>query len=274
MDAIYDLVQAYEEDGFVLLPEVFSAAEIDCLKQRLPVISIEAGPRRVVEKDGVSIRSVYGPHLTDSLFNRLTRDRRILDPVRRIIGSDTYIYQTKVNFKKGFSGDVWAWHQDYIFWLEEDGVPRPELITAAVYLDDVTEFNGPLFLIPGSHKEGVIDVDADDTALANYRGSPSWISNLTADLKYSIPKEGIARLIRSRGVVAPRGVAGSVLFFHPNIVHASPSNILPFDRVLVLITYNSVDNKPSGMCQPRPEFLCGREFSAVRPDPSPCLAVD
>jgi len=120
----------------------------------------------------------------------------------------------------------------------------------------------------------VIDLDADETALADYRGSPSWISSLTADLKYSIPKDGIERLIRSRGVVAPRGAAGSVLFFHPNIVHASPSNILPFDRALVLITYNSVDNKPVGTRRQRPEFLCGREFSAVRPDASTCLSMD
>jgi ectoine hydroxylase len=267
MDASQNLVDAYEEDGFVLIAEAFSAPEIACLKQRLPMLAAEEGPKRVLEKDGVSVRSVYGPHLTDPLFDRLTRDRRLLDPVRRIMGVDTYVHQTKINFKKGFGGDVWKWHQDYIFWLKEDGVPKPRLITAAVYLDEVTEFNGPLFIIPGSHKESVIDVDADDTALSSYRESPTWISNLTAELKYSLPKEGVARLIQRRGVVAPRGAAGSVLLFHPNVVHASPSNILPFDRVLVLITYNSVDNKPLESHARRPEFLCGREFSAVSPDP-------
>lgn len=274
MDAQRDLVEAYEEDGFVLIADAFSAQEIASLKRRLPILAAEEGPRRVVEKDGVSVRSVYGPHLTDALFDRLTRDRRLLDPVMRIIGGDTYIHQAKINFKKGFGGDVWKWHQDYIFWLKEDGVPGPRLITAAVYLDEVTEFNGPLFLIPGSHKESVIDVDADDTALSSYRDSPSWISNLTADLKYSISKEGVARLIQRRGVVAPKGAAGSVLLFHPNMVHASASNILPFDRVLVLITYNSVDNKPLGTHEPRPDFLCGREFSAVSPDPFTRLAAD
>ncbi|HEU5136504.1 MAG TPA: phytanoyl-CoA dioxygenase family protein [Steroidobacteraceae bacterium] len=274
MDAIQNLVESYEQDGFVLIPEAFSEQEIACLKQRLPFFAAEESPRRVVEKDGVSVRSVYGPHLTDALFQRLTRDKRLLDPVMRIIGGDTYVYQTKINFKKGFGGDVWQWHQDYIFWLKEDGVPKPQLITAAVYLDEVTEFNGPLYLIPGSHKENVIDVDADETALGSYRESPSWISNLTADLKYSISKEGVARLIRRRGVAAPRGAAGSVLLFHPNVVHASASNILPFDRVLVLITYNRVDNKPQGTQQQRPDFLCGREFSALRPDLFTPLAAD
>jgi L-proline 4-hydroxylase len=266
MDAIQNFVETYEKDGFVLIPDAFSAQEVACLKKRLPVHAAEEGPRRVVEKDGVSVRSVYGPHLTDALFHRLTRDKRLLDPVTRILGGDTYVYQTKINFKKGFAGDIWQWHQDYIFWLKEDGVPTPQLITAAVYLDEVTEFNGPLFLIPGSHKESIIDVDADDTALDRYRESPTWISNLTADLKYSISKEGIARLIQRRGIAAPRGAAGSVLLFHPNVVHASASNILPFDRVLVLITYNSVDNKPLETHKKRPDFLCAREFSALSPD--------
>jgi ectoine hydroxylase len=274
MDAVQDMVNGYERDGFALMPEMFSAPEIASLKRRLPALCAEDSPRRVFEKDGNSIRSVYGPHLSDALFKRLTCDPRILQPVMRILGEEIYVYQTKVNFKTGFTGDVWEWHQDFIFWLKEDGVRKADLVTAAVYLDDVTEFNGPLYFIPGSHRQEVIEVAADDAALAQYKSSPAWIANLTADLKYSLPKEGIARLIGRHGVMAPKGPAGSVLFFHPNVVHASSSNILPFDRVLALITYNSLKNKPIGSVTPRPDFLCDREFSVLRPEAAACLGID
>jgi ectoine hydroxylase len=264
----------YNENGFALVPELFSAAEINSLKGRLPAIFAGDGPWKVVEKDGASVRSVYGPHFTDALFNRLTRDKRILEPAERIIDDYVYIHQVKINFKAGFTGDAWEWHQDYIFWLKEDGILKSDLITAAVYLDEVTEFNGPMFFIPGSHKESMLDVEGDEAIPPEYEGRPRWISNLIADLKYSIPKETVARLIRSRGIVAPKGMPGSVLFFHPNVVHASPSNISPFDRIMALITYNSVNNRPVGAATRRPDFLCGREFSAVRPEPSAGLSAD
>jgi ectoine hydroxylase len=37
-----------------------------------------------------------------------------------------YIYQFKINVKAAFGGDVWQWHQDYIFWRNEDGMPGTE----------------------------------------------------------------------------------------------------------------------------------------------------
>jgi ectoine hydroxylase len=107
-------LRAYEENGFLLVPEVFAAGEIAQLKTRLPTIFAEDSPRRIMEKDGSSVRSVYGVHFTDPLFRRLTRDCRILDCAKRIIGGDLYVHQVKINSKVSFKGDIWDWHQDYI----------------------------------------------------------------------------------------------------------------------------------------------------------------
>jgi ectoine hydroxylase len=258
-------LQSYDDAGFLLIPEVFSPEEIAALRARLPAILAEDSPRRIMEKDGTTVRSVYGSHVTDPLFGQLASDWRIVRSVERIVKSRVYVHQSKINWKGSFSGDAWAWHQDYIFWQKEDGVSRPDLTTAAVFLDEVNEFNGPISFIRGSHKKLVIDVEGKQTSHEVYRQCPPWISNLTAEIKYSVPNEMVSVLARGHEMVAPKGLPGSVLFFHPNVVHASASNISPFNRAVVMITYNSIHNIPTKLENVRPDFLCSRDYTAVTP---------
>jgi hypothetical protein len=265
-------LESYRDNGFLLLPECFSQAEAGVLKAELPKIFAEDLPRRVVEKEGSVVRSVYGTHQRNDLFRRLSRHPRIVDPAVQILNSEVYVYQFKINAKAAFDGDVWEWHQDYIFWQKEDGMPSSRVTNAVVFLDEVTEFNGPLFLISGSHKEGVIDVTARDKLNSArverplpYRNSSDWISNLTADLRYSLDRTVIARLLDQYEMIAPKGPSGSVLFFDSNLVHGSPNNISPFDRVLVFVSYNSINNIPPNKAEPRPDFLVSRDLEAIVP---------
>lgn len=265
MATLTEQMASYAEQGFIFLPEVFDPAEIERMRMRLPEILAEDSPRRVLEKDGKTVRSVYGAHLTDRVFEQLTRDPRILGLAQRIVGDDVYVHQFKINCKFGFGGDVWSWHQDYIFWLKEDGVASPDLTTIVVFLDEVNEFNGPLCFIPGSHKQAVVDVPGSDVVPEQYSNCAPWISNLTAEIKYSVPRDVVARLAGKHGIVAPKGPPGSVLLFHPNLIHGSSANISPLDRMMVLVTYNSVRNTPVRTANPRPEFLCARNYAALEP---------
>ena len=260
-------LKSYRDDGFLFLPNLFSEAEVNVMKDQLPAIFSEDSERRVIEKEGNIVRSVYGSHVTNEAFHRLTRHPRLVEPAKQILGSEVYVYQFKINAKAALGGDMWAWHQDYVFWNKEDGMPSPRVVNVMVFLDAVNEFNGPMFLIPGSHEAGVIDVAARETFKENapgvYFDSPAWISNLTADLKYSLGKEVVANLVSQYKIVAPKGPAGSVLFFHSNIVHGSPNNISPFDRVAVIITFNSTANIPAPVGRRRPDFLAGRDYQPV-----------
>ena len=265
-------VRSYEEQGHVLLPECFSPSEVAVLKAELPKIFGEDSPRKVVEKEGSTVRSVYGVHQWNEVFSRLTRHPRIVEPAIQILQSDIYVYQFKINAKAAFAGDVWEWHQDYTYWQKEDGMPTARATNAVVFLDEVTEFNGPIFLISGSHKKGMIDVPARDRLngtqvkrAAAYRDSPDWISDLTAELRYSLDRDVVTKLVNRYGIVAPKGRSGSVLFFDSNLVHGSPNNISPFDRVMVLISFNSVENVPAIRPDPRPDFLVSHTFEAIVP---------
>ena len=263
-------LESYEKDGFLFLPEYFSPEEVGRMKAELPAIFAEDSPRRVLEKKDGIVRSVYGSHLTNEVFGRLSRHPRIIGPARQVLGGEVYVYQFKINAKAAFDGDVWEWHQDYIFWSNEDGMPAPRVMSVAVYLDEITEYNGPMFIIPGSHKEGVIDVAPHEARLERdgggptpYQNSPNWITNLTADLKYSLDRETVAKLVSKHGITAPKGGAGSVLFFHGNTIHASPNNLSPFDRVVVIITLNEVCNIPVSDKPPRPDFLSARNRAPI-----------
>lgn len=266
-----DEMKLYKEQGYIFLPGLFSQEEVEIMKEQLPQVFAEASPRRILEKQGSIVRSVYGLHRTNEVFERLSKHPRLVQAAMQLLESDVYIYQFKVNAKAALGGDVWEWHQDFIFWQKEDAMLTPRVINAAVLLDDMTEFNGPIFIIPGSHAEGVIDMTARHTngngsnGHNPYNGMPAWISDLTTDLKYSLSKEVIERLVRTKGIVAPKGPAGSVLFFDANIVHASPSNLSPFDRAVAFITYNSVENIPAPVEKPRPDFLVDRQVAPIVP---------
>lgn len=49
--------------------------------------------------------------------------------------------------------------------------------------------------------------------------------------------------VQRGGIVAPTGLAGSVMFMHPNVLHGSGSNLSPWRRRLISLTYNAVSNK-------------------------------
>jgi ectoine hydroxylase-related dioxygenase (phytanoyl-CoA dioxygenase family) len=257
----------YTEEGYVLFPNAFSAEEMATLKAELPVLFAEESPRRVVEKNGQMVRSVYAPQVTSKAFERLARHPKLVYPATEIIGNKIYIHQFKINAKAAFGGDVWEWHQDYIFWKKEDGILQDNLVNIVLFLDEVTEFNGPMTFIPRTHKKGIINVDARSESLKSaqhsYSSSPAWISNLTADLKYALGKETISELVAQYGMVAPKGPAGTLLLFHGNIVHSSATNISPYDRTIALLTYNSIENTPTNLDNPRPDFLAGHDYRPI-----------
>ncbi|HEX8339036.1 MAG TPA: phytanoyl-CoA dioxygenase family protein [Pyrinomonadaceae bacterium] len=268
MSVSREQIESYEESGFLLLPNYFSQAEVETLRAELPRVLGLSSPEKVVEKEGTTVRSVYGSHKANEIFGRLSRHPRLVGPARALLGGDVYVYQFKINVKAAFGGDVWQWHQDYIYWLKEDGMPSARVVNFIVYLDEMSEFNGPLFLLPGSHREGVIDSPAVLPALRGsdpYSDGPTWIHNLTANLKYTVPHDKVRGMAERSGIVSPKGPRGTVLLTNPNLVHASPHNISPFDRAVVIITYNSVENVPPPSTNPRPDFLVSRDCAPLVP---------
>jgi ectoine hydroxylase len=150
----------------------------------------------------------------------------------QILGSSVYVHQFKINAKLPFSREVAPWHQEFKLWDESDGMPTPRALIAAVFLDEVTEFNGPLVFMAGSHQEGLID--------RPLHGGP--FGPALAGLRYYLDSQTAARLAKRYPLVAPKGSPGSVVLFHSTTVHGSVPSMSPSSRDLVLIAFNSVEN--------------------------------
>ncbi|MEV0764768.1 phytanoyl-CoA dioxygenase family protein [Nocardia sp. NPDC050435] len=259
-----DAVATYRRTGFFLAAGLLPADVVGELSAAAAGILAQDSPRRITERDGVTVRSVYGPHQTDPVVARVCRRPELAGAAMDLLGEDVYIHQSKVNVKAAFVGDQWEWHQDYIYWLKDDGIRTPDLVNVAVFLDEVTEFNGPLTFVPCSHNEGVLAATEKHGVPVGYEDAPQWVSTLTADEKYRVRHDVIARLATAHGLVSPKGPAGSVLFFHPNILHASSPNISPFGRTTLITVYNAVSNPPTNTGNPRPDFLAAHGTTPVR----------
>ncbi|TAE58566.1 MAG: phytanoyl-CoA dioxygenase [Nostocales cyanobacterium] len=254
-------IKHYQETGLLFIPGLFSTEEIAKIQDAVVTLSTRDTPGRILEKDNKTVRALHGCHQNAEIFNSLIRHPSLLTPASEMLNSDVYIYQFKVNLKGAFNGDVWPWHQDYVFWDQEDGMPFPKAINVAIFLDEFNEFNGPIYFIPGSHQESLIHLGQKQSS----ETPNNWESNVSAALKYSLDQETITKLADQNGIIAPKGAAGSVLFFHCNLVHGSAPNISPYPRRLLIITYNSINNIPNCQGNPRPEFLVSRDHTPLKP---------
>jgi ectoine hydroxylase len=157
-----------------------------------------------------------------------------------------------------------------LYWQKEDNMPTDRVLSAVLFLQDVNDFNSPMLVIPSSHKKGMIDLmpherfcSRESTQDDISHNQPTWISTLTADLKYKIDKDTLAKIVEENSIFAVKGTAGFVLLFHGSLLHASAGNLSPWDRLSVFITYNSVENTLGEVEKPRPEFIAHRDFRTV-----------
>ena len=199
-------------------------------------------------------------HLCSEPFARLARHPRMIGPVMDLFNEQVYMHQFKINGKAAFEGDVWQWHQDYGTWLNDDMMPTERAMNVAIFLDDVNEFNGPLMFIPGSHKKGVVEAKHDLTTTSY----PLW----------TVDNGLISTLVeraggKSGGIVSPKGPAGSMILFHSCLVHASGSNLSPWDRVSVYLSLCAVGNHIRRF--KRPEYIAHRDFTPIEMLPDDCL---
>jgi len=247
-------VAQFRDKGFLFLPARFSPQETALLKDEAGRLYREERPE-VWREDNGAPRTVFAAHTFSEPFRRLAAHPRLIEPVMQLLDGQVYIHQNKINAKAAFDGAVWQWHQDYGTWARDDLMPEPRAMNIALFLDEVSAANGPLMLIPGSHKSGVLEA-GHDLETTSY---PLW----------TLDRKTVKRLADASGIVAPTGPPGSVLMFHCNLVHASPPNISPWDRTIVYLSLCEVGNHIRRF--KRAEWIAHRDFTPIVPLADDCL---
>ena len=245
----------FEHDGFLLLPNLFSPREVELMCSALMPAFAETTPANIREKLSGEVRTAMGLHLRSSVYAKLVRHPRLLEPAFQLLGATLYAQQVKVNVKAAFEGEAWQWHYDFATHHNEDGVAQPLALNLHVFLDDVREFNGPLYFIPGSHRHGPLAAELDTTSTSY----PLWV----------VDRASVTRLVDAHGIVSATGPAGTALIFGDCLVHASPPNLSPWGRRIFSLIVNPVENAQKRFA--RPDCMHHRDFSPLVPLEDDCL---
>jgi ectoine hydroxylase len=255
-------IEFYEKNGYLFFQDLCSPSEIQTYDNELNRLSkapdIKDAPQTILEPESREVRSIFDIHRTSELFKQLSRDERIVNIVTQLLGSRVYIHQSRINYKPGFQGKEFYWHSDFETWHQEDGMPRMRAISCSITLTENNAYNGPLMLIPQSHKYFLCCVG--ETPKDHYKSS-------LQKQEYGVPdNENLYKLVEMGGIVAPEGPAGSVIFFECNLMHGSNSNISPWPRSNIFFVYNSVENtlvQPYCGLPPRPTYIANRDFIPI-----------
>lgn len=226
-------VEEFDDRGYLLFSGLLDAEEVAVLNAERRHLYAREGAEVVREKTSDAIRLVYGAHEYSEPFKLLSRLPRLLGPVGQLLRAPAYIHQSRLNPKQGFTGGQWNWHQDFGTWHREDGMPEPVCVMTAILLDDATAVNGPLLVVPGSHRHGEVQETAPEADAKGYT-------------VMQISEHMLEALARDGGIEALTGPAGTVAFIHCNLVHGSANNVSPWPRAIMYMNYNSTANQPTG----------------------------
>ncbi len=148
--------ESFEEKGFLIKRNLFSDEEVGALGEAAQELRSAApgsfGGDAVREPEGNALRTLFRLERHSDLFNTVIRSERIAGIARSILDDEVYIYQSRLNNKPGFQGNGFYWHSDFETWHAEDGMPHMRALSASILLTDNDMLNGPLMLMPGSHK--------------------------------------------------------------------------------------------------------------------------
>lgn len=235
-EAVASLRGTYEEAGYAVVPGVLGRDELDSLHQALDEVLVEADESteslsKFAYADGRDaagrryVKRIFDPIARHEAFRELVAHPRVLDLVEALVGPDITLQQTKLNLKPPVPGAEFDWHQDYPFFPHTNF----DLVAVMVFLDDVGDDNGPLRVVPGSHRFGPVRhvFSADGQAY----GTEIEDKSLLGD-------ESLwGRLT---------GPAGSIGLHHCCTLHSSGPSTSSRPRATFIAEYKATDNRQIG----------------------------
>ena len=226
---------AYERDGFIVVPDVFSAAEIDEL--RAVTDGFVARSATVAANDevydledthsaaGPRVRRLKAPHLIDPAYFRASRNDKVVAILKDLWGSVRFD-TGKLNMKSAGYGAPVEWHQDWAFYPHTND----DLAAVGIMLDDVDMENGPMMVVPGSHKGPIWDHHGPNGRFCGAM-DPARLAQGDGDIDLS-------------RALPCLGKAGSITVHHVRAVHGSATNFSGRERRFLLYQYRAADAWP------------------------------
>lgn len=267
--------QAYADDGYFIRPNLFGADEMDALSGRIEDIVglVESADilsqeqkELIIKRTGkakkngpLSLNSLFRVHLFSAAVRAHMRDPRRLAVVTEIVGSDLFCPNDLYFFKPPGTGKPIAWHQDSWYFNNSYASSVGDSIEEAsigtwLALDDADEENGCLWVIPQSHRLGIVehcDVESDE---------------------YFLQKRVIVTDEMEEQGIPVKVPKGALIFFNNALLHRSTTNrstrfrrayIVHYMKASIRHTeqYSSRPNPAEAQSWGTPEaHICGRLY--------------
>ncbi len=224
-------VAAYRAQGWLVVPDVLDGGELAAA--RAEVTRIVQGARGLaghteiydLEPDHTPeaprVRRIKTPHRHAPFFRGLAGAPRLVAILQQLLGSEAVrLHGSKINMKAAHGGAPVEWHQDWAFYPHTND----DLLAVGVMLDDCTEANGAMLVLPGTHTGPVFDHHADG--------------------RFCGAMDPAALELDFARAVSCTGRAGSMSFHHVRLVHGSAQNLSDRPRSLLLYEYAAADAWP------------------------------
>jgi phytanoyl-CoA hydroxylase len=230
MAITHDDVAFYQEQGYLIVADVLAESELDVIRQELAELIDKASG--VTQNDVVydledghtsaapRVRRIKDPHTVMPSVASLVRHPAMLEVLTKLIGPGVRFQTSKLNMKSAGDGAAVEWHQDWAFYPHTND----DLLAVGVLLDDMDETNGPLCVLPGSHRGDIHNHHANGF----FCGAIDPIES-AVDFSAAVPLTG---------------KAGSMTFHHARAVHGSAPNRSARSRNLLLFQFGAVDAFP------------------------------
>lgn len=219
-------VADFHRDGYVIVPDFFSAAEIEKLYGI-------ATSDTVVKENALDLNDQSGKKtkLTlwftpgEDVYSMLLRSERMVNNAAKLLDSDSPVchFHTKLMQKEPKVGGAWEWHQDYGYWYKNQFLFPEQLVSIMIALTEANKANGCLQVIKGSHKLGRVN--------HGFTGE-----QVGADMVM------VNHCLQTMEHVYVEIAPGDALFFHSNLLHRSEANLSDRPRWSLISCYNSLSN--------------------------------
>jgi len=231
-------IEAFRRDGYLTVENAITPAQLAALKADLSGWVEESrahdapfGPETLDGRarfdmgaehtaDHPALRRVNNPSDISEAYLDVMTDARTVDMIADLIGPDVKFHHCKINVKLPGTRTEVAYHQDFAFTPHTND----DVITALLMLDDVTEENGCLMVVPGTHRGPMHSLFEDGV--------------FTGKMAPETEAEMKARQ------VAVTGSAGSVCLMHTRLAHGSAANASTRPRGLYICVYTAADAVP------------------------------
>ena len=220
----------YEDNGYLLVEDVVSPAQLAKL-QSITYDLIEKS-KAITQSDEIydldeghtsqtpRLTRIKLPHKQDPYYWEILKNSGVTQVLNDLLGKDTTLITSKLNTKAPSGGSAVEWHQDWAFYPHTND----DLLAFGLMLEDVTLDNGPLMVIPGTHKG----------PLLSHKNNDMFCGAISAD----------DPLFKAEQAVTLSGKAGSMTIHHARTLHGSAPNLSDRNRLILFYEVAKADAWP------------------------------